>query len=105
VEDIHPTTKQLYKQQHDERNNRTYGMAMPGHKQRPTDHQCDDQWTKYHKDDQRATQAIQNARMMNMLQVQMRRTLRQKLPSSSQTKADKDKNGSDARTAQVNDDN
>jgi len=81
VEDVH----QIYQINHshdDKRNNLTPGMATPEHKHRSSDGQHGDWWTEYHDNEKCTTKKICGPHATNMLQMQTRRTLRQRLSTN-----------------------
>jgi len=97
--------KQLHEQQDDERNQRTLGMDAPEHEQGPINGQYDDEWTEHHDNEKCTTKKICGPHPTNMLQMQTRRTLRQRLSTNYRPEAGRDEDGKNASLPQVNDDN
>src|SRR5712671_4221769 len=86
VEDAHQTY-QPTTPTNDERNNLTPGMATPEHEHKPNNSQHDDEWTEYHNNERRTMKEIRGPHPTNMLQMQTRRTLCQRLSTNHQPEA------------------
>src|SRR5712671_326714 len=78
-------------------------MDAPEYEQRPSDDQYDNKQTAHHNNKRHTTKEIRGPHTTNMLQMQTRRTLHQRLSTSYQPETGRDEDGKNASLPQVND--